>query len=156
MSNAVDLSALLSESLDKVKRPPVKPAGTYHAIIADFKFDISSKSKTPYCQFMFTQVRPGADIDPAQLVDEDGTPIDLSKWKPSTQGLSHFYLSENAKFRLKEFLEALGINTSGRTFNETIPEARGCPVLLTVSMEASEDGNNFYNQVKSVDADKGE
>lgn len=152
---SVDLSALLSESLDTVKRPPVKPAGTYHAVIAEYKFDVSSKQKTPYCQFTFSQVRPGADIDPAQLRDEDGNEIDLSRWKPSTQGLSNFYMSENAKFRLKEFLESLGINTVGRSWNETVPEARGCNVLLTVSLKATEDGKGFFNQIDSITADLG-
>lgn len=149
---SVDFSALLSEKLDDVKRPPVKPAGTYTAVITDFKLDTTQKG-IPYVQFNFSGVQPGEDIDPEQLV-VDGERIDLSKWKPSTRGLSNFYISPESKFRLKEFLEELGINTAGRTFNETLPETKGMPVLLTVSMQSTQDGSGFFNQIDRVRAAK--
>lgn len=144
----VDFSSLLSQPMDTIKRPPVKPAGTYHATIAEHKFGRSAKKGTPYVEFIFTGIQPGEDIDPEQMKDQDGAPIDLSKWKPNTQ----FYLTQDSAFRLKEFLEALKIPTVGRTMNEAIPEARGLPVLLTVSMKASEDGTSFFNRVESVTA----
>jgi hypothetical protein len=144
----VDFSNLLSQPMDQIKRPPVKPAGTYHATIAEHKFGRSAKKGTPFVEFQFTGVQPGDDIDPEQLKDTDGTPIDLSKWKPNTQ----FYLTQDSIFRLKEFIEVLQIPTKGRSMNEAIPETRGLPVLLTVSMKASEDGSQFFNRVEHVTA----
>jgi hypothetical protein len=149
---SVDFSALLSEKLDDVKRPPVKPPGTYHAVIADYKMDVTQKG-VPFIQFSFSGLQPGEDIDESQLV-VDGERIDLTKWKPSTRGLSNFYVTAEAKFRLKEFLEELGINTSGRTFNETLPECKGMPVKLRVSMQATQDGKGFFNQIDGVEAAK--
>lgn len=149
---AVDFSQLLSDKLDDVKRPPVKPAGTYNATIKEHKFDVSSKKGTPYVRFVFNNVTPGDDIDQDQLKDTDGNTIDLSKWQPSTRGLSDFYLTPESKFRLKEFIKAFNIETKGRSFNEILPELRGMPVLLTVSMKASEDGENFFNNIEQVTA----
>lgn len=144
----VDFSNLLSQPMDNIKKPPVKPAGTYHATIAEHKFGKSAKKGTPFVQFDFTGVQPGEDVDPEQLKDEDGAPIDLSKWKPNIQ----FYLTTDSAFRLKDFIESLKIPSKGRSLNETIPETRGLPVLLTVSMKATETGEAFFNRVEGVTA----
>lgn len=142
----VNFDNLLSMPMDQIKKPPVKPAGTYHAVIAEYKFGKSAKKGTPFVEFIFTGVNPGEDIDPDQLKDSDGTPIDLGKWRPNHQ----FYLTQDSAFRLKDFIESLQIKSSGRTLNETIPETKGLPVLLTVSMKATEDGTGFFNRIESV------
>lgn len=142
---ATDFSNLLSEPVGSAKRPPVKPAGTYHGTIASYAFDESSKKKTPFVRFNYTNVRPGEDIDQEALRDPDGEAIDLAKWKPA----SEFYLTPEAMWRLDEFLEPLP-NAKGRPKNEVIPELRGLPVILTVSIRPSEDGTAFFNRVEKV------
>lgn len=144
----VNFDNLLSMPLDTIKRPPVKPAGTYNATIGEHKFGVSAKKGTKFCQFAFMGVSAGDDVDPDQLKDSDGTAIDLSKWKPTYD----FWLTPESAFRLKEFIESLQIKTIGRSFNETIPECRGLPVILTVSMKATEDGTGFFNRIESVTA----
>lgn len=145
---ATDFSHLLDIDSDSVKRPPAKPPGTYHAIIASTSFGNSSQKGTPFCRFHFAGVNPGEDVDLDMAKDEDGTPIDFSKWKPTTD----FFLTEDALYRLKEFLVSLGIPGTGRKIKEMIPEARNLPVLLTVSMKANDDGSGFFNRVESVKA----
>lgn len=151
---SVDFSNLTSVNFDDVKRPAVKPPGTYHAVISDYKFDVSSQKKTPYVRFSFTGLSAGEDVDQDLLKEEDGTPIDLTKWKPTTRGLSDFYLTPESTFRLKEFLEELGVSTAGRSIGECLPETKGMPVLLTVSMKSNQDGTGFFNQIDKVDAAK--
>lgn len=146
----IDFDNLLSQPMDTIKRPPVKPAGTYNATISEYKFGRSAKKGTPFCEFLFSGVTAGDDVDPDQLKDNDGKPIDLSKWKPNFQ----FYLTPDSAFRLTEFIKALEIPTVGRTLNEAIPETRGLPVLLTVSMKATEDGSGFFNRIEGVTAAK--
>lgn len=143
-----DFSNLLSTKFDDIKRPPIKPAGTYHGLIAGYDFGRSTQKKTPYVRFAFTGLQPGEDIDPASCVDSDGEPIDFSKWKPSTD----FYITSDAMYRLKEFLEALGIPGTGREIKEMLPESRNLPVLLTVSVKSNEDGTGFFNRVEDVKA----
>lgn len=145
---ATDFSNLLSTKLEDIKRPPVRPAGTYHATISNYQLGESSQKKTPYVRFSFANIQPGEDIDPETLKDTDGASIDLSKWKPTAD----FYITPDALFRLKDLIEGLKIPSNGRSLNETLPETRGLPVILTVSMRATEDGSGFFNRVESVAA----
>lgn len=150
---AVDLSELLNVNLDTVKRPPVLPPGTYHATISDYKVDRTKPPKlTPFVQFVFRNLAAGDDIDPDQLKDAEGTPIDLAKRTMATRGLSNFYLNPDSMFRIKEFLEALGIDTTGRPLAQALADAKGQSVLLTVTMEQSDDGQQFFNNVTKVTA----
>ena len=132
----VDFSNLLSTSVDSVKRPPVKPPGTYLGTIAGYKFDTSSKKGTPFVRFEVSGVQPGEDIDQAQL-EVDGERIDMAKWKPGFD----FYLTADAMFRLKEFIESFNINAGGRSFNEVLPELKGMPVMFTATVHKSSVGN---------------
>lgn len=147
---SVNFQNLLSKPVDSAKRPQALPAGTYFARIASHKFDESARQKTPYVRFEFSDLQPGQDIDASQLREQDGTPIDLSKKKLR----SDFYLTDDAMYRLREFLEGLGIPTEGRSFGETIPETKGLPVQLTVTMRPAEGENaregTFYNDVAQV------
>lgn len=149
---ATDFSHLLAAKADDVKRPPVKPAGTYHAIISGYEFGKSKDKGTPFVMLKFNNVTPGPDIDPSALVAPDGEPIDLSKWTPSTRGLTNFYITENSLFRLKEFMEGLGIPSAGRSLNEMLPDIRNQPVLLVVAVRAYENGDGFFNEIEEVKA----
>lgn len=154
---SVNFEALLSTQLDDVKRPPVKPPGTYYGVVTDIKFDMTSgktSDKKPYAQLTFSQIEAGPDVDQSLLRDSDGETIDLTAWKPRTSGLSNFYLNSEAVFRIKEFMESLGINTTGRSLGECIPEIKGQPVQLTVSLKPTEDGQNFFNNIDKIEARK--
>jgi hypothetical protein len=126
----VDFSSLLSKPLDDVKRPPALPPGTYTGVIAEHKLDESREKKTPYIAFTIKGFQPGEDIDPA-----DVTEIDFSKRTMTT----NFYLTPDAEYRLKEFIESLGIATAGRSFGETIPETTGLPVVMNVVQRPDRD-----------------
>lgn len=109
----VDFAKLLSKPLDDVKKPPPLPHGTFMGIIAKYEFGDNNTNKTPYCRFDVKLTGAGPGIDPSDL---EG--IDLSKRSMRKD----FYLTEDADWRLKAFIESLGINTQGRTFAETVPE----------------------------------
>lgn len=145
---ATDFSNLLSTKVDDIKRPPVRPAGTYHGVIASYAFGESPQKKTPFVRFTCTNIQPGDDIDPETLKDAGGAPIDLSKWKPTVD----YYITPDALFRLKDLIEGLKIPSEGRSLNEVLPETRGQPVVLTVSMKATDDGQGFFNRVESIAA----
>ena len=146
---AVNFKELLSRPVDSAKKPPTKPAGTYTGTIASHKFDESMKQKTPYVRFTFNNIQPGEDIlnsDPRLVQDEDGNPIDFSKWSP----YKDFYLTEDALYRLKEFLQSLGIDTAGRMFNDILPETKGMPVILTAVVTSSDDATRMYTNIGDV------
>lgn len=147
---SVNFQNLLSKPVDSVKRPTALPAGTYYARIQGHKFDESRQQKTPFVKFEFSDLQPGPDIDAAQLKDGEGNAIDLSKKKLSRD----YYLTDDAMYRLREALESLGIKVEGRSFGECIPETKGMPVQITVTMTPATGDNakegDFYNNVSAM------
>ena len=81
-----------------------------------------SKTKNPLRSLHSQQPLPWGRYPSRELPDEDGNPIDFSKWTPARD----FYLTDDAIYRLKDFLKSLGIPTDGRSFMETIPRPRVC------------------------------
>ena len=140
----VDLKSLLSKPMDEVKAPKSLPQGTYHALVKAQSFGESKAKKTPYCRYEFAIQGAGDDVDHSLL---EG--VDLS-----TKTLRYdFYLTENSEFMLKQFLEAVGIKTQGRSLGECIPEAIGMAVMLDVTIRYDEkDMTRSYNDVSQVRA----
>lgn len=146
---SVNFNELLNIPVDSVKKPPTKPAGTYFATIHSYKFDVSREKKTPFCRFGFTNLQPGPDILSESMVDEDGEPIDLSKWQPHFD----FYLTKDAMYRLKDFIETFkNVSSAGRPFSQVIPELKGAPVALVVIQRPSDDGQSLYNNISELKA----
>lgn len=137
----VDFKSLLSKPADTVERPKPLPAGTYHGMIGAYKFDESKNKKTPYVRFDLKVHRAGSDVDPEAV-----NGIDLSKKNLRRD----YYLTDDALYRLKDLIESCGISTTGRSFNELIPELLNKQVIIGVTQRPSEDGTEFYNDVKEL------
>lgn len=125
---AVDFAQLLSKPLDDVKKPPALPHGTMLGVIKKYEFGDNNTNKTPYCRFDIGLTGAGAGMDAAEL---EG--IDLSK----RSFRKDFYLTGDADWRLKNFIESLGIDTKGRTFAETVPETLNLPVSCEMIQQNS-------------------
>ena len=138
---ANDFNELLATPMDDIKRPPPLPTGTYHGIIAGHEFGKSSRKQTSFVQYNLTLLSAGEDVDQTQL---EG--IDLTK-RPMR---ATFYLTEAARYRVKEFLESVGVDVTGRSLGECIPDANNARVLITVTQRNSEDGKEIYNDVGEV------
>lgn len=121
---AVDFTSLLSKPLDDVKAPIPLPAGTYYGIIKEYKFDESQEKKTPFIRFSIQLTGAGDDVYVEEVASIDWSKKQLRK---------DFYLTEAALFRLKKFLESLGIDTVGKSFDSLIPETQGATVLAEVT-----------------------
>lgn len=120
-----DFSKLLQKPVTSAERPKPKAPGTYLGIITKSEFGESQQKKTPYVRFHIGNVAPGPEVDMAMNAANN---IDLSKWTPHRD----YFLTEDALYRLREFIESCGIAVEGRSFNETIPEVKGKPVQFEV------------------------
>lgn len=120
----VDFSQLLSQRVDDAKPPQPLPAGTYEGLITKYEFKESKEKKTPMLAVSVKFLAAREDVDPAGL-----TEIDL----PKIERVYNFILSDNARFRLAEFIKSCGIPTTGRAFSETVPEINNQSVLIKVS-----------------------
>jgi hypothetical protein len=147
-----DFNAILNKGVEEAERPKPLPAGTYRAKIEGHEFGESRQKGTPYCRVRLNPIEAQDDVDGEQL-DEvlKQTDGDLSKKLVS----SDFYLTEQAMWRLREFMEnTLGIKTSGRTFAETIPEMDGMTCLVSITHQSSQDGKETYANVSGFAADE--
>lgn len=143
---AVDFAKLLSKPLDDVKKPPAWPAGTYLGRVTKFEFGDQNKNNTPYARFFIKVTVAGPGLEAEEVVG-----IDFTKGREFRKD---FYLSEDAEWRLKEFIESCGVPTQGRTFAETVPECANAQVQIEViqqnSQRNAEELVNFAGEVKGV------
>lgn len=141
-----DFTALLNKSADTVERPKPAPAGTYTALLGEHSFDKSAKKGTPFVRYKVRLVSPHDDVDAAALEDFGG----MEKLAAKEMKLD-FYLTDDALFRLTEelFVNTLGMNITGRTVAELIPEAEGQEFLVTIGHQMSQDGSTVYANIDS-------
>lgn len=138
--SAPNFAERLSKPADEIKRPPTLPAGTYYGVVNRQEFGQSSQKKTDFCRYHLSITGPGDDID---LKDIEG--IDLGK----RQLRMDFYMTDDAEYRLVEFLKSVGVQTSGRTLGELIPEAINAQVIMAVTLEMGQN-NEPFNQVRNM------
>lgn len=143
---SIDFRALLSQPVDSFEKPKPFPTGLYQAVISGHEFGESRTQKTPYCRFHFRPISPSDDVDPIQFEEAGGVDRLLK-----ARLRKDFWLTDDALYRLSEFLEGpCKINTSGRSFAETIPETTELSVMIYVGHRMSEDGKEVYMQIENV------
>ena len=139
----VNFADLLNVQVDSVERPPVFPAGPYSAIVAAHEFGTSSKKGTPYCRYGIKLISPQEGVN-QELFEEAGGMEKLADRKNMNLD---FYLTPDAYYRLREFLEnTLEINCSGSSFDTKIPEAVNQPLTIEIDHRAGEKpGERWMN-----------
>lgn len=131
---ATDFRSLLSTKPETVEKPQPLPPGTYFGVIKAWEPIESSQKKTPGVKIQFQLQSPDADVDLDQLEQVGGLTA-VTKRKVSTI----FYLTEDATYRLREFLEfACKLDISGRSFAELLPEAINLAVRLALKHKVTD------------------
>ena len=138
-----DFSTLLSKSLDAVKKAPPLDAGNYPGVITGYEPGESREKKTPYVRFNLKLTGWPEGGEPQKR--DDGTAMDLA----GKTLRRDYFLTEDALWRLKEFLEDLGMNTAGQTFMDLLPKTIGENVLVEVKQYLGQD-NSVGNDVVSL------
>ena len=146
----VDFSNVLNMNVDDAEAPKPLPIGTYKARIGSYEFGESSMKKTPLVRVFYVPVEPMSDVDEDELEAVQQTVEgDIAKKSLSND----FYLTPNAIFMLRRHMEdVLGMTTSGRTFNETIPEMVNQDCVLTVDHGTSQRTGNVYAYISDFAA----
>lgn len=139
-----DFDALLSKNADDIERPVPVPQGSYVFTVLKHKFDNSTKKGTPYVEFECQATAPLDDVDEEELREYG----DLGQKQPKLRNT--FYLTEDALFRLTDFLEHLGLDTAGRTLAELIPESAAGEFIGNVGHRMSEDGSATYAELNAT------
>lgn len=141
-TNTINVKDLLSKPADSFERPPILPAGHFRGTIVKHEFDRSRQKKTPLIRFYLNPTEPEDDVDP-----EDVANIDLKKVL-----LRHeFYLTQNALYRLGDFLNAV-LGESSENVDERIPMTTGLEVIIGVRQRMGDNGEPAGNEVADVTA----
>lgn len=132
---------LLSQPTDAVERPKALAAGHYIGEIKTHEFGQSRQKQTPYVRFVLTPSEETADVMEGANAGTDLSRRELRK---------DFYITPNSLYRLGDMLDAVLGKTSGRSFDERIPETRGARVMFAVTQRESEDGTETYNDIGTI------
>lgn len=115
----MDENAIKTMLQGKVKDavpPPPMPIGLWRLRIIKFEFGESAKKKTPYVRFNFRAESPGPNVNPEHVAA-------LTKPFNEIPLRDDFYLTPDAMFRLRKFIEdGLRLNIGERSFMEVLPE----------------------------------
>ncbi len=140
----VNFNELLSVQIESVERPKNFPVGHYESVIAAHEVGKSSQKETPFVRFQVKLLGPGEDVD-VDLFEQAGGMEALRERKPVPMT---YYLTKDALYRLREFLEdGLGLNCSGRNFDEVIPETVNASLVVHVSHRAGQKEGEFFMEL---------
>lgn len=144
-----NFSNLLKDNIDDIEAPSPAPAGSYNALVTGHEFGESQNNKTPYCRMLIKPLQPLEDVDEEQFAEFQAN--DRGGWDADYRFNQDFWLTPDAKFRLKNFLvETLGLEGSGRTLEDLIPESVNASLTITLKHNPSRDGLVVYANIAQM------
>lgn len=130
-----NLADILDRQSSDIERPKPLPAGSYICVVKGMPvFDKSSKKQTPYVEFTLQPVDTLDDVDQDDLEAMGGF---ASKTIRAT-----YYLTEDAAYRLKDFLDHCGVDAGG-TLRQRIEQTGGCQVIASLKHVPTQDGQGI-------------
>lgn len=132
---------ILAKPIEDIKSPPPVPMGTYDWRIKGHEFGESAQKKTPYCRFLCQAIAASDDVDQTLLESVGG--LDECEMRVT------FYLTEDAAFRLREFLEN-DVGLSGPTLEALIPQATNQVFRGYVTQQVNTDTGKPFSELKKT------
>lgn len=132
---------LLSQPTDVVERPRALANGHYMGEIKSHEFGTSRQKQTPYVMFILIPTEETEDVESGANAGIDFSKKEMRKT---------FYITPTALYRLSDMLDAVLGKSTGRSFDERIPETRSARVMFAVTSRQSEDGLETYNDVGAI------
>jgi hypothetical protein len=141
--------SILDTPSQSIEKPKPFPVGTYLWSVKGLpRQDVSAKKKTEFVEFTLQCLQAGEDVDQEALAEFlKGKSIGEKTTKLT------YYITEDAIWRLKDFLDHCGIeDDEGITLRQRISGTPGCQVFGTMKHEVSEDGQTIYAKIGSTAA----
>ncbi len=137
---------VLNKPAADVKPPEPLPPGTYLCLVdGPGEFGKIGKNQTDCINFKLKPMQAQGDVDPGTLQQS------LNGASLQDKTIRHrLFITEESVWRLKQFLEHLGIEEGTKSLGEMIPEAQGKQVIVTLGHRASEDGTQVFQEVKGT------
>ena len=139
-----NFGALLDKPSSEVEKPKPLPQGSYTCVVQGLpKFDKSTKKGTEYVEFTLKVLAAGEDVDQDELKLMGGIQDKTIR--------DTYYITENALWRLKEFLVNAGIEEDDdKSLRQMIEETPGCQIIVHIKHTASQDGSSVFANVGST------
>lgn len=148
---STNFKELLSQQVDDIEPPKLFPAGVYEALITEHKFDNSTQKGTPYCRFMCKLIQPVGEFDREAFEEAGG----LEKLNGRSPLRYDFYLTDDAFFRLKNFMKnGLNMETSARTFDELMPETKNSTFLAVIKHSTGREAGSVFMEISGYATDE--
>jgi len=138
------LSDILDRQSSDIERPKPLPAGSYICVVKGLpRFDKSSKKQTPFVEFTLQPLEALDDVDKEALEEMGGF---NNKTIRAT-----YYLTDDAAYRLKDFLDHCGIDEDG-TLRQRIESTPGCQVVANLKHSPNMSGDGIRAELASTSA----
>ena len=146
MAKAPNFASVLDKPATEISRPKPLPAGTYLAVVEGLpRYDKSTKKQTDFVEFSLRISAAADDVDQEELSEvgltlKDGTPRSMK---------ATYYITEDAAWRLKKFLEDLGFDfdAEGISLRDACEASSNREVYITVGHEPSQDGQAIFARI---------
>lgn len=139
--SAPNFQSILNKPATAVERPKPLPVGTYLGMIMGLpEFNKVGQKETDVADFQIRILQPQPDVDLVAFAEAKGNRDELKQ-------RARFFITDDALFRLKEFLEHLGIDPAGKSLSEMINEAPGKQVMVSLKHRPSQDGTQIYAEI---------
>lgn len=148
---APNLSSILDRRPSEIERPKPLPQGTYFTMLVGMpRYDVSSKKQTPFVEFTHKIIQAGEDVD-AEALTEALTAAGTGEVRAlqDVTMKNTFYTTENAAWRLKDFLKDCGfdVDDDSMSIREMVEQTAGRQVAIFVKHVPSQDGQSVFAQI---------
>ena len=136
-----NFQSILQKPIEEIKAPSPMPIGSYLCRVTKFEFGESRDKKTPFVMYTLVPYQAEEDVDRALLEAIEG--LEGKELRLT------FYITEDAAFRLREFLEN-DVEVAGTNLEAMIPQASGQPVGVYVGQRVDKDTGKVYSEIKKT------
>lgn len=139
MSEAFDIRNVLGKKPEEIKATPLIPSGMHKWLIMNHKFGKSSQKQTDFVGFELKWIEAGANVDPSNLEmwKQEMKEVGLSTDDVRRQKDCYITANPQTQVMFREFMEATGVNLSGRSLAESLPHTSGHQIWGEVLHEAN-------------------
>lgn len=147
---APDFSEILDRAPSEIEKPKPLPVGTYSTVLQGVpREDKSTKKQTKYVEFSHKILAAGEDVDEDALKEALTAPDGSVKDLREVVLFNTFYLTENAAWRLKDFLKDCGydVDSEEMSMREMVEQSSGRQVNVYLKHEPSQDGQSMFAKI---------
>ncbi len=147
MPPEANFSTLLSKQIDSVERPKLFPIGNYSALVTGHETGKTTKKGTDFVAFGIKLTSPQEDVNAEEFEAAGG----MEKLQDRRDIQLTFYVTEDALYRLRAFLEnSLELSCDGRAFDTVIPEATNCPLTVKIRHSPARKEGEFWMDIEDT------